>query len=77
MGIVFNDSLSHNADDLNQNIGIDGNAELVGPSIEQPIDIKNKEHGMCFILRHIIIFYVIIIYIFYCVLSFIIVDRFI
>jgi hypothetical protein len=50
MGIVFNDSLSNNADDLNQNIGIDGNAELVGPSIEQPIDIKNKEHGMCFIL---------------------------
>jgi hypothetical protein len=44
MGISFNDSLSNNAEDLNENIGMDSNVESVGPSIEQLIEIRNKEY---------------------------------
>jgi len=45
MGISFNDSLSNNAEDLNKNTGMDSNVESVGPSIEQLIEIRKKEHA--------------------------------
>jgi hypothetical protein len=42
MGILCNDLLSNNADNVVENIGIDSDTELVVPRIEQPIEIKRK-----------------------------------
>jgi hypothetical protein len=50
MGILCNDLLSNNADNAIENIRMGSDTESVGPSIEQPIEIKSKEHGTCFIL---------------------------
>jgi len=42
MGILCNDLLSNNADNVVENIGIDSDTESVVPRIEQPIEIKRK-----------------------------------
>ena len=58
MGISVNNSLFNNSDANNDNIGMDSDAESVAPCIEQPMGIKNKELGMCFILlRMLLIFF--------------------
>jgi hypothetical protein len=50
MGISVDGVFFNNPDVNNYNIGMDSDTESVARSNEQPIEIKNKVHGMCFIL---------------------------
>jgi hypothetical protein len=50
MGISIDDDFFDNPDVDNDNVGMYSDTESVAPSIEQSIEIKNRVHGMCFIL---------------------------